>query len=68
MHTSTVHLNILNSSFKKILYLKKEIKINGQALKKRPSLQQIIGLAQGTKCLGEFVCVWDIIGALNIKY
>jgi hypothetical protein len=68
MYTSAVHLNILNSSFKEILYLK-EIKINGQALnffKKRPSPRQVIGLAQGTKMPWR-VGMWDIIGALNIK-
>jgi len=68
MYTSAVHLNILNSSFKEILYLK-EIKINGQALnfvKKRPSPRRVIGLAQGTRMPWR-VRVWDIIGAVNVR-
>jgi len=68
MYTSAVHLNILNSSFKEILYLK-EIKINGQALnfvKKRPSPRRVIGLAQGTRMPWR-VRVWDTIGVVNVR-
>ena len=68
MYTSAVQLNILNSSFKEILYLK-EIKINGQALtfaKKRPSPRRVIGLAQGDT-MPSRVGIRDVVGALSVK-
>ena len=68
MFTSAVQLNIMNNSFRTIVYLK-EIKINGHAIDhgaKRPARTRAIGFTQGT-IKAHAVQLRDIVRASSVR-